>query len=168
MRGKAYWCWSMVQVDRITPAHAGKSACYFPENSVYEDHPRACGEKGPIAALFLEHSGITPAHAGKRCSSQFPRCRTWDHPRACGEKRVAFSPRIVRVGSPPRMRGKVWRAPSAIQHNGITPAHAGKSCRKQPVHIAAGDHPRTRGEKGAMCATGAAASGSPPHTRGKD
>ena len=167
MRGKAYWCWSMVQVDRITPAHAGKSACYFPENSVYEDHPRACGEKvserhhlGAVRGSPPRMRGkailsgdyeldkrITPAHAGKRatlllCSSNIR-------------------------GSPPRMRGKDVPASFLVVELGITPAHAGKSGQALQVIPWRWDHPRTRGEKPESLEQVPLGGGSPPHTRGK-
>ena len=49
---------------------------------------------------------ITPAYAGKSfvysCYGAFNR----DHPRVCGEKESLHSVPVMRVGSPPRMRGK--------------------------------------------------------------
>ena len=45
MRGKAQPGRENVQLRRITPAHAGKSAVRGRAEMVAEDHPRACGEK---------------------------------------------------------------------------------------------------------------------------
>ena len=70
---------------RITPAHAGKSSLYWSMSSVFQDHPRTCGEKtareiphkqkmgSPLhmrGKARWEHRArlprrITPAHAGK-------------------------------------------------------------------------------------------------------
>ena len=80
-------------MERITPAHAGKS-CVSPESLLLpEDHPRACGEKGLLVLLLVgwmgspprmrgkgpagapvgRLAGITPAHAGKRAGQ----VRSW-------------------------------------------------------------------------------------------
>ena len=121
------------QVVGITPAHAGKRFVSVSRNSAVRDHPRACGEKGPLAdmkeslpgspprlrgkvtipvnALFRswppELLGITPAHAGK---SSITVGRQWIH----------------RGGSPPCMRGKASDLTAQADILRITPAHAGK------------------------------------------
>ena len=91
---------------RITPAHAGKSSLYWSMSSVFQDHPRTCGEKtareiphkqkmgSPLHMrgkevdhrAFPTRLGITPAHAGKRTQSQTSQALGWDHPCTCGEK----------------------------------------------------------------------------------
>ena len=85
MRGKVLAAGLHNLVDRITPAHAGKSEFRRAWVSGSGDHPRACGEKSSAASssdwllgspprmrgkdlpLVLAHNeaGITPAHAGK-------------------------------------------------------------------------------------------------------
>ena len=51
---------------------------------------------------------ITPAYAGKRLLEALETIRNQDHPRVCGEK-SSTEKRLVRLmGSPPRMRGKVF------------------------------------------------------------
>ena len=50
---------------------------------------------------------------------------------------------------------------------GITPAHAGKSCRVGTLQRGMADHPRTRGEKRRCYDLYVGGEGSPPHTRGK-
>ena len=45
----------------------------------------------------------------------------------CGEKRQGNMNKEVKVGSPPRMRGKVWDSFKYFMGEGITPAYAGKS-----------------------------------------
>ena len=92
MRGKGYGIRLDNDIQRITPAHAGKSHTPDSPPRAAADHPRACGEKivfgadlrhdlgspprmrGKAHAVlpFLTVGRITPAHAGK--SSQ-PCCR---------------------------------------------------------------------------------------------
>ena len=115
-----------VQVG-ITPAHAGKRRHWASATAGSTDHPRACGEK-PIldlvsfydtgspprmrgkatpAARKVLSTGITPAHAGKRTAAKILDAAQKDHPRACGEKETKDISAHHRIGSPPRMRGKV-------------------------------------------------------------
>ena len=54
--------------------------------------------------------GITPAYAGKRKSDNNARGHNRDHPRVCGEKFVSRTSKGIKVGSPPRMRGKVSKS----------------------------------------------------------
>ena len=130
------------------------------------DHPRACGENQPTMRIsdvslgspprmrgkrvypFTELSpfGITPAHAGKTLLLKRLRTERRDHPRACGENRLSPPRKQGKVGSPPRMRGKPLNAFSYFAKNGITPAHAGKTCDHRPNVAVFRDHPRACGE----------------------
>ena len=147
MRGKLVGGRNRAVSDGITPAHAGKTHKGLPAGARAGDHPRACGENLPEshhpssqpgspprmrgkrchkAGVYL-CAGITPAHAGKtRFALAAPdSCR--DHPRACGENRASLETRVLTMGSPPRMRGKLLDAFNVGTHFGITPAHAGKT-----------------------------------------
>ena len=75
----------------------------------------------------LRRIGITPACAGKRGSSPLPEFSIRDHPRMCGEKFRLPSIASASLGSPPHVRGKVWKNSNAGANDGITPACAGKS-----------------------------------------
>ena len=70
-------------------------------------------------------------------------------------------------GSSPLTRGKPLRVRRAIQHQGLIPAHAGKT----HVRVGAGRrpraHPRSRGENGRPILSHATKTGSSPLTRGK-
>ena len=132
---------------RITPAHAGKSWLQAFICSQHEDHPRTRGEKqirtaftnagtgspphtrgkGRFVCGIISDTGITPAHAGK--SSPFAICTKppTDHPRTRGEKDFSTAFFHSVKGSPPHTRGKAFRGYVRKFHNGITPAHAGKS-----------------------------------------
>ena len=152
---------------RITPAHAGKSdQARFGRSSGW-DHPRACGEKGGIAAgsdfpvgspprmrgkeaksnVCGSQTGITPAHAGKSRQRDPQVSRNGDHPRACGEKLDGPTDRRRVKGSPPRMRGKAKNRPVLPCMSRITPAHAGKRAGAKISADDAWDHPRACGEK---------------------
>ena len=65
----------------------------------------------------------------------------------CGEKTDLEPEDILRIGSPPRVRGKevLWR-PQPKQA-GITPACAGKRSTPAARAIWMQDHPRVCGEK---------------------
>ena len=52
-----------------------------------------------------------------------------DHPRLCGEKYEKSPPVDSMKGSPPPMRGKVYKPLKIKIHCRITPAYAGKSHR---------------------------------------
>ena len=130
----------------ITPAYAGKSILIFMVLSSIRDHPRVCGEKGLTVERVSLHMGspprmrgkvnktyfdgtcyrITPAYAGKSGTGSGPAPGPKDHPRVCGEKPVAMHSWTTTRGSPPRMRGKVFRSAGAAFRAGITPAYAGK------------------------------------------
>ena len=127
MRGKVHFHSVCPAARRITPAHAGKSYRCPVRSCFLEDHPRTCGEK-PLRGCL---------NGG----------RLVDHPRTCGEKIYRHNGSTGGRGSPPHMRGKALLTQCRSFGVGITPAHAGKSCRTCPAASGAGDHPRTCGEK---------------------
>ena len=65
------------------------------------------------------------------------------------------------------MRGKAVRALAAIRRDRITPAHAGKSERRDLELLSRGDHPRPCGEKALLKLQSCTVTGSPPPMRGK-
>ena len=76
-------------------------------------------------------------------------------------------PKVYLTGSPPRMRGKeIYKTPILLV-GGITPAHAGKSCRPARRWSCPRDHPRTCGEKFPHSQILEKQPGSPPHMRRK-
>ena len=117
---------------------------------------------------FVHVDGITPAYAGKSqlwCSCSDP---AWDHPRVCGEKHLFLLFFLLRLGSPPRMRGKAVLILDDVPGVGITPAYAGKSCVCGHFACICGDHPRVCGEKQPFRPSTPQVLGSPPRMRGKD
>ena len=169
MRGKEFLWIMPTPVFRITPAYAGKSFKRFFARSMYQDHPRLCGEKfvllwrcrcrigspPPMRGKAFtvpddgEITGITPAYAGKSFVRlhQLTLCR--DHPRLCGEKCKRKHDKDSFLGSPPPMRGKVIGKLTAGASYRITPAYAGKSrTGKYPGTYGIGSPPPMRGKDG--------------------
>ena len=129
----------------ITPAYAGKSTHQPPSGRGTRGHPRVCGEKcgyrlpfrsivgspptvrGKVAGNLEQGRvvGITPAYAGKRIKLR-------KRHSICGEKLSTTSTDIHPAGSPPRMRGKGQGQGDGCDHQGITPAHAGKRSPMRP------------------------------------
>ena len=165
----------------------GKVASIMPYTAHTKDHPRVCGEKrlngfkkpsgqgspprmrGKVTQIFfgLVSHGITPAYAGKSIHSDMLHSRPEDHPRVCGEKcfRCRAYNRIL--GSPPRMRGKVFRLWQKYRSRWITPAYAGKSVLFPLPWCPNRDHPRVCGEKARFAYSVFCSWGSPPRMRGK-
>ena len=124
------------------------------------------GKERQLVELF-PLLGITPAYAGKSMKKSL-QLKPWrDHPRVCGEKESLHSVPVVRVGSPPRMRGKAFAASAAFARARITPAYAGKRGTFLLNYGGARDHPRVCGEKIRKAAKAANQRGSPPRMRGK-
>ena len=117
----------VVQIDvGITPAWAGKSASQAAPGYETWDHPRVGGEKwiqskpkykkpgspprgrgkGTDGKSGNAFNGITPAWAGKSLSTPPQLVMRRDHPRVGGEKPRRGSGLYLRLGSPPRGRGK--------------------------------------------------------------
>ena len=82
--------------------------------------------RAPCQLVFANREGITPAYAGKRTRRCDALRLNKDHPRVCGEESNAQSPQISRMGSPPRMRGRVIEIEEETTVGRITPAYAGK------------------------------------------
>ena len=99
------------------------------------------------------------AHSTRTC--------TWDHPRVCGEKGHTQLFANIRIGSPPRVRGKVGSSSMCTRSPGITPACAGKREKRVEKIPQIWDHPRVCGEKIRVASPRITQRGSPPRVRGK-
>ena len=166
MRGKPFRNIPNNFLQRITPAHAGKTLPAPSACRTTTDHPRACGENDIKSSKGQFYNGspprmrgkrdedgesreverITPAHAGKTPADAAKRGVRPDHPRACGENFPSNPPPHQSFGSPPRMRGKQLSAVDDIDYLRITPAHAGKTRIFVSVNFITTDHPRACGE----------------------
>ena len=125
--------------------------------------------RGKVLDDFKAHPDIriTPACAGKRQGRKKIRPKAEDHPRVCGEKWFSLSLLPFRLGSPPRVRGKVPLFFVWVLGERITPACAGKSIGFLGADAAGEDHPRVCGEKCRPARCRAFQRGSPPRVRGK-
>ena len=85
----------------------------------------------------------------------------------CGEKIKTTYRLFARLGSPPRVRGKVHDTKHRSLRDRITPACAGKRPRPAPYSGIGEDHPRVCGEKLVELVLCCMVSGSPPRVRGK-
>ena len=123
--------------------------------------------KGNLSGPFYSRSGITPACAGKRVRQHRRAGGKRDHPRVCGEKWYNAAQSWQQMGSPPRVRGKVFTFAHVNVYERITPACAGKSELSSALPVSWRDHPRVCGEKLSAVGAGKRGAGSPPRVRGK-
>ena len=187
MRGRVSGSWRTTAAIGITPARAGKSCGTLRVPPLTPDHPRACGEekdylhsdipnvgspprvrgRGQGRRSFGTKVGITPARAGKSRIHRVGTTQLWDHPRACGEEQMSTFFCWTRVGSPPRVRGRVGPHSARKIFAGITPARAGKRPGASELRHKSGDHPRACGEEPYSQSRYNPALGSPPRVRGR-
>ena len=170
MRGKRIIAPYNGRYGRITPADAGKTSIKERDYTIFQDHPRGCGEntlsyvlrpppKGSPPRMrgkpyffhdFHFRHRITPADAGKTLPRSISPTLARDHPRGCGENRQMTSGREYIKGSPPRMRGKLQSLLVLLQRTRITPADAGKTIFVRICIKRYRDHPRGCGENATM------------------
>ena len=144
----------------LIPADAGKTSRFGDFGwGTAGSSPLTRGKRG-VALSERNRVRLIPAHAGKtrRCSSTVTSPAA--HPRSRGEN-MACAPAFVKT------RGKRVPLGAILAHDGIIPAHAGKTYPSRVTAFTLGDHPRSRGENNAVPLTAARASGSSPLTRGK-
>ena len=110
---------------------------------------------------------ITPACAGKTRVHLRGYGFYRDHPRVCGENLLISRISILRIGSPPRVRGKRFASVPIHVITWITPACAGKTVAGNPDERTTEDHPRVCGENVQYSDIVLSAQGSPPRVRGK-
>ena len=108
--------------------------------------PRMRG-KAPMVWSLTGAPGITPAYAGKSCRRLERRSGKEDHPRMCGEKQIKGFKHDGHMGSPPHVRGKGELSRAGASTSRITPAYAGKSCKRLSISSSRlGSPPRMRGK----------------------
>ena len=89
------------------------------------------------------------------------------HPRSRGENDHVAVPVSQLPGSSPLTRGKPLRVRPPRKHQGLIPAHAGKTRRSILTFCVKWAHPRPRGENGRAMLSRGHVGGSSPLTRGK-
>ena len=157
----------LLDLQRLIPAHAGKTQIAPSLKGLNEAHPRSRGENplmvdapgcvagsSPLTRGKLGrrgggrgHRGLIPAHAGKTCRRPRSSPPGRAHPRSRGENRLTYFWNSQKVGSSPLTRGKLPHRERG-EEGGLA-------------------HPRSRGENLRLYGLGALREGSSPLTRGK-
>ena len=171
----------------LIPAHAGKTTSLRTAFRLISAHPRSRGENETLTLRIGEREGsspltrgkrssllatpqanrLIPAHAGKTGLSFVELQGAWAHPRSRGENGYQVVTDHDDVGSSPLTRGKRIRALIQARHDGLIPAHAGKTGRQTAHQRNESAHPRSRGENLPIMVSVPASGGSSPLTRGK-
>ena len=110
---------------------------------------------------------IIPAHAGQTDLPAGRAIESTDHPRACGANLDSTIIRNPRLGSSPRMRGKLRHHVPDVERSRIIPAHAGQTFGLTVRTGYGTDHPRACGANAANGANAVSHFGSSPRMRGK-
>ena len=136
-------------IQRLIPAHAGKTSAGRSRPGPPWAHPRSRGENRPGQRgvlhrvgsspltrgkrrkdrLRLTRLGLIPAHAGKTFVLMRGPPGSWAHPRSRGENVAVTTPSPFWQGSSPLTRGKHLAAAPRPSVDGLIPAHAGKTAR---------------------------------------
>ena len=134
-------------LQRLIPAHAGKTRAPPSRRAQRRAHPRSRGENQVRASrdgrlsgsspltrgkrtrntVDLQTAGLIPAHAGKTACARASTSRPSAHPRSRGENNGAVEKAARRGGSSPLTRGKRPVAYELDYEDGLIPAHAGKT-----------------------------------------
>ena len=88
-----------------------------------------------------------------------------DHPRSCGKDIKCRAVGGDRGGSPPLVRERPYAGNNAPEHDGITPARAGKTQPPKTEGRKARDHPRSCGKDTEAARKRSKRCGSPPLVR---
>ena len=124
-------------------------------------------EKRLLERSILCLSRITPASAGKT-KIAFKVCTVVrDHPRECGKNCVVSTCFGCSLGSPPRVREKLYLFALRLWELRITPASAGKTKTKTGKIALNRDHPRECGKNICIAYIVSVVVGSPPRVREK-
>ena len=186
MRGAPNCSGVSTPISRIIPADAGSTKAGFGQSALERDHPRGCGEHGPLWRNAMTLCGssprmrgahsrirgtriikrIIPADAGSTCCKESWPWPAPDHPRGCGEHQLNHKIVAHYAGSSPRMRGARRRWPLSIRQAGIIPADAGSTSAPITVRVPHQDHPRGCGEHLSSLNVNWASAGSSPRMRG--
>ena len=174
-------------IERLIPAHAGKTAPAPTSHTSRRAHPRSRGENQIDSSAGNRDPGsspltrgkprrtnvhtvprrLIPAHAGKTRPACRPSSSSSAHPRSRGENVKVSVCFASSSGSSPLTRGKL-RAGGCVRFRWrLIPAHAGKTMPPGSPRRPARAHPRSRGENPLAGMVTRFSRGSSPLTRGK-
>ena len=152
--------------SRIIPAYAGSTT---PLSKTWTarggSSPHTRGARPPHPHEIQERP-IIPAYAGSTTGCYGCRWRARDHPRIRGEHLAEAHRLGLSGGSSPHTRGAPAARRNRPQNPGIIPAYAGSTLSAPCAMPVPPDHPRIRGEHGAVGEYSLRRRGSSPHTRG--
>ena len=151
-RGKPVKYADLIGMLRLIPAHAGKTRWPGPGSCRCPAHPRSRGEnhrdrlhghgewgsspltRGKLDTIeaLVSQSRLIPAHAGKTCHQPATRHFRAAHPRSRGENVETGVSGVADFGSSPLTRGKLVPGYVHHVHQGLIPAHAGKTTSSSP------------------------------------
>ena len=152
--------------ERLIPAHAGKTPCGAARRAGTPAHPRSRGENVRVLGARSSVELIT-AHAGKTRVARGVRRAIAAHPRSRGENYKSATLTRSSSGSSPLTPGKLVRFAPGKVHQGLIPAHAGKTACHPLTQGRRGAHPRSREENIDAWKLPERHVGSSPLTRGK-
>ena len=187
VRGKQARGLALLDPPGLIPARAGKTWSARAAPTAGAAHPRACGEniydmgfgyrergssprvrgKPGRAPPGLVGRRLIPARAGKTASPESSQWLPSAHPRACGENQNGVDVGANRLGSSPRVRGKLTEIVVTTQAERLIPARAGKTVAWAVRNAARAAHPRACGENSRERVDVLVAAGSSPRVRGK-
>ena len=165
-RGKLIPVEGRFLVERLIPAHAGKTCGTTPQMMSTGAHPRSRGENGLLRRLLSSVAGsspltrgkrdsiprrrmgrgLIPAHAGKTLVVCAQQLAARAHPRSRGENTRKSVRGSITAGSSPLTRGKLGKSEPRDPLGGLIPAHAGKTHVWVGPAVSCQAHPRSRGE----------------------
>ena len=109
----------------------------------------------------------SPARTGKTRALSLRFLTGWVHPHMCEENTYQIPVWICGPGSSPRVRGKQGRRRPGQRHEGLIPAHAGKTAKSNSLGGTNRAHPRACGENASDATDKFQNTGSSPRMRGK-
>ena len=150
----------------IIPARAGFTCNVKRADGDARDHPRSRGVYGVRVMVLMVCLRIIPARAGFTPTGWRGPSPGGDHPRSRGVYDSWTIPARKYQGSSPLARGLRRLARDVDADDGIIPARAGFTRRRDPGPPRPRDHPRSRGVYGRGAAPPARRAGSSPLARG--
>ena len=153
-------------LDRLIPAHAGKTVPVGVCHLYAGAHPRSRGENSVSLSIaymsggsspltrgkrdgvhcLSPSEGLIPAHAGKTYQILASIRINGAHPRSRGENKALDTDAHPTQGSSPLTRGKLLSHKRKSDKVRLIPAHAGKTPRRRRRRWCPTAHPRSRGE----------------------
>ncbi len=153
VRGRRHVRRGTARCSGLIPASAGQTRPHQNQSRQHTAHPRECGADWFPSLVSTHPVGSSPRVRGRRLRRGVLACvlglipasagqtknhlerRRWGraHPRECGADKIPPAVRVFRLGSSPRVRGRLRRWPARFDRRGLIPASAGQTgCASGP------------------------------------